>query len=79
MGGGVNYFSVASWDVDAWDLCSLDNEPSSRLRRRGCVYHATRTPAGIIRFDSPGVFKQLGGGYDHTYMMGIISGIAYHG
>lgn len=75
-GGGVNYFSVASWDVDAWTSDSLDNKPFLALAQDGDVYITDPDAGRIIRFDSTGVFKQLWGGYDNTYMMGIISGIA---
>jgi predicted membrane-bound mannosyltransferase/sugar lactone lactonase YvrE len=70
------YTSVLTWEVDAWTSDSLDNKPFIALSPEGEVYITDPDLGRVIRFDSEGNFLQLWGGYDNSYLMGIISGIA---
>ena len=70
------YTSVLAWEVDAWTSDSLDNKPFIALSPDGEVYITDPDLGRVIRFDSEGNFLQLWGGYENTYLMGIISGIA---
>jgi DNA-binding beta-propeller fold protein YncE len=70
------YTSVLAWEVEAWTSDSLDNKPFIALSPDGEVYITDPDLGRVIRFDSEGNFLQLWGGYENTYLMGIISGIA---
>lgn len=73
---GLQFRSVRVWDVDAWSSDSLDNKPFLALDQNGNVYITDPDRGRVIVFDGEGNFKLLWGGFDNSYLMGIISGIA---
>jgi len=70
------YTSVLTWEVDAWTSDSLDNKPFLALNSADEVFVTDPDAGRVIRFDSEGNFQQLWGGYQNSYLMGIVSGIA---
>ncbi len=73
---GTTFTSVLTWDVDAWTTDSLDNKPFLALGANNQVYITDPDLGRVIRFDNQGAFLQLWGGYQNSFLMGIISGIA---
>ena len=73
---GLQFRSARLWEVDAWSSDSLDNKPFLALDKDGNVYITDPDRGRIIGFDSQGTFKVLWGGFDNSYLMGVISGIA---
>lgn len=73
---GLQFRSARLWEVDAWNSDSLDNKPFLALDKYGSVYITDPDRGRVIAFDSEGSFKVLWGGFDNSYMMGVISGIA---
>jgi len=69
------YSSVLTWEVDAWTSDSLENKPFIALSSAGEVFVTDPDLGRVIRFDAQGKFLQLWGGYENSYLMGIISGI----
>ncbi|MFZ3069532.1 MAG: glycosyltransferase family 39 protein [Anaerolineaceae bacterium] len=70
------YTSILSWEVDAWNTDSLDNKPFIALSPENQVFITDPDLGRVIRFDEQGNFLQLWGGFDNSYLMGVISGIA---
>ncbi|MGV8050032.1 MAG: glycosyltransferase family 39 protein [Anaerolineaceae bacterium] len=70
------YTSVLTWQVDAWNTDTLDNKPFIALNSDNQIFITDPDLGRIIRFDQQGNFLQLWGGYDNSYLMGVISGIA---
>jgi len=73
---GLQFRSSRLWEVDAWSSDSLDNKPFLTLDKDGNVYITDPDRGRVIGFDSEGNFRVLWGGFDNSYMMGVISGIA---
>jgi len=73
---GTVFTSVLTWDVDAWTTDSLDNKPFLALSPDDQVILTDPDLGRVIRFDNQGVFLQLWGGYQNSFLMGIISGVA---
>jgi len=73
---GLQFRSARLWEVDAWTSDSLDNKPFLALDNDGNVYITDPDRGRVIGFDSEGNFKVLWGGFDNSYLMGVISGIA---
>ena len=73
---GLQFRSARLWEVDAWSSDSLDNKPFLALDKDGNVYITDPDRGRVIGFDSEGTFKVLWGGFDNSYLMGVISGIA---
>lgn len=73
---GLQFRSARLWEVDAWSSDSLDNKPYLALDKDGNVYITDPDRGRVIGFDSKGAFKVLWGGFDNSYLMGVISGIA---
>ena len=74
--GGNSFHFVALNDVDAWQSDSLDNKPFLAIDQNADVFITDPDMGRILRFDEGGHILQVWGGYDNTYLMGIISGIA---
>jgi len=73
---GLQFRSARLWEVDAWSSDSLDNKPFLALDKDGNVFITDPDRGRVIGFDSEGNFKVLWGGFDNSYLMGVISGIA---
>ena len=73
---GLQFRSVRLWEVDAWSSDTLENKPFLALDPDGTVYITDPDRGRVIGFDSEGNFKVLWGGFDNSYLMGVISGIA---
>ena len=73
---GLQFRSARLWEVDAWTSDSLDNKPFLALDKDGNVYITDPDRGRVIGFDGEGNFKVLWGGFDNSYLMGVISGIA---
>ena len=73
---GLQFRSVRLWEVDAWSSDTLENKPFLALDPDGTVYITDPDRGRVIGFDSEGNFKILWGGFDNSYLMGVISGIA---
>ena len=73
---GLQYRSARLWEVDAWSSDTLENKPFLGLDKDGNVFITDPDRGRVIGFDSEGTFKVLWGGCDHSYLMGVISGIA---
>ena len=73
---GLQFRSARLWEVDAWSSDSLDNKPFLALDKDGNVYITDPDRGRVIGFDGEGTFKVLWGGFDNSYPMGVISGIA---
>ena len=73
---GLQFRSTRFWEVDAWSSDSLDNKPFLALDKDNNVYITDPDRGRVISFDSEGNFRVLWGGFDNSYMMGVISGIA---
>ncbi len=73
---GLQFRSARLWEVDAWTSDSLDNKPFLALDKHGNVYITDPDRGRVIGFDREGNFKVLWGGFDNSYLMGVISGIA---
>ncbi len=72
----LQFRSARLWEVDAWSSDTLDNKPFLALDNDGNVYITDPDRGRVIGFDSEGNFKVLWGGFDNSYLMGVISGIA---
>ena len=73
---GLQFRSARLWEVDAWSSDTLENKPFLALDPDGTVYITDPDRGRVIGFDSEGNFKVLWGGFDNSYLMGVISGIA---
>ena len=73
---GLQFRSARLWEVDAWSSDTLENKPFLALDPDGTVYITDPDRGRVIGFDSEGNFKILWGGFDNSYLMGVISGIA---
>ena len=73
---GLQFRSARLWEVDAWNSDSLDNKPFLALDKDGNVYITDPDRGRVIAFDGEGNFKVLWGGFDNSYLMGVMSGIA---
>ena len=73
---GLQFRSARLWEVDAWSSDTLENKPFLALDPDGAVYITDPDRGRVIGFDSEGNFKVLWGGFDNSYLMGVISGIA---
>ena len=72
---GLQYQSVAMWDVDAWSSDTLDNKPFLVLDESGNVYLTDPDRGRVIVFDGEGQFLRIWGGFDNTFTMNVISGV----
>ena len=72
---GLQYQSVAMWDVDAWSSDTLDNKPFLVLDESGNVYLTDPDRGRVIVFDGEGQFQRIWGGFDNTFTMNVISGV----
>ena len=72
---GLQYQSVAMWDVDAWSSDTLDNKPFLALDESGNVYLTDPDRGRVIVFDGEGQFQRIWGGFDNTFTMNVISGV----
>ena len=72
---GLQFRSARLWEVDAWSSDSLDNKPFLAVDKDNNVYITDPDRGRVIVFDSQGGFKVLWGGFDNSYLMGVISGI----
>ena len=70
-----SYRSKLAWEVQAWTSESLDNKPYIALDTAQNVYITDPDYGRILRFDQDGNFRQLWGGFDNNYAMGVISGV----
>jgi uncharacterized protein (TIGR03663 family) len=73
---GLQFRSAMLWEVDAWSSDTLENKPFLALDKDGNVYITDPDRGRVIGFDGEGNFKVLWGGFDNSYLMGVISGIA---
>jgi len=73
---GLQFRSALLWEVDAWSSDTLENKPFLALDQNGNVYITDPDRGRVIGFESEGNFKVLWGGFDNSYLMGVISGIA---
>ena len=71
-----SYVSETWWEVDAWKSNSLDDKPFIAVNSENEVYFTDPDRGYVLRFKDNGEFVQRWGGFDNTYMMGIINGIA---
>ena len=71
-----SYISETYWEVDAWKSNSLDDKPFIAVSPDNEVYFTDPDRGYVLRFKDNGEFVQRWGGFDNTYMMGIINGIA---
>ncbi|HQN69818.1 MAG TPA: hypothetical protein PLW19_08230, partial [Anaerolineaceae bacterium] len=55
---------------------SIENKPYLALDKDDNVYITDPDLGRVIVFDKDGNFKVLWGGFDNSYLMGIITGIA---
>jgi len=72
----MNYTSIISWEVDAWNSDSLDNKPFLAINTENQIFVCDPPLGRVLQFDMEGNFIQLWGGYDNTTSIGIASGIA---
>lgn len=70
------YASETYWEVDAWKSSSLEDKPFIALNASGDVFFTDPERGYILQFSNNGEFIQRWGGFDNSYLMGIINGIA---
>ncbi len=70
-----SFMAEKTWDVDAWSSQSLEDKPFLALGANDDVYVTDPAGGRVLHFDKDGNFIQLWGGFDNTYLMGIINGI----
>lgn len=72
---GMTFASLKDWEVDAWLSSSIENKPYLALDAEDNVYITDPDMGRIIVFDRNGEFKVLWGGFENSYLMGVITGI----
>ena len=70
-----SFTAEKTWDVDAWSSQSLEDKPFLALGANDDVYVTDPAGGRVLHFDKDGKFIQLWGGFDNTYLMGIINGV----
>lgn len=70
-----SYKSETYWEVDAWKSNSLDDKPFIAISPDGEVFFTDPDRGYVLRFKDNGEFLQRWGGFDNSYMMGILNGI----
>lgn len=73
---GLSFMALKDWELDAWFSSSIDNKPYLALDKDDNVCITDPDLGRVIVFDKDGTFKVLWGGFDNSYLMGIITGIA---
>lgn len=71
-----SFAAELTWDVDAWSSQSLEDKPFLALGANDDVYVTDPAGGRVLHFDKNGKFIQLWGGFDNSYLMGIINGVA---
>lgn len=69
------YTSETCWEIDAWQSNSLDDKPFIALSSADDVFFTDPDRGYVLQFKRNGEFVQRWGGFDNSYMMGIINGI----
>ena len=72
----MSFSSLKDWEVDAWFSSSIENKPYLALDADDNVYITDPDMGRIIVFDHNGAFKVLWGGFENSYLMGVITGIS---
>lgn len=70
------FTGLKDWELDAWFSNSIENKPYLALDAEDNVYITDPDMGRVIVFDRNGDFKVLWGGFDNSYLMGVIIGIA---
>ena len=70
-----SFAAEKTWDVDAWSSQSLEDKPFLALGANDDIYVTDPAGGRVLRFDKDGKFLQLWGGFDNSYLMGIINGV----
>ena len=73
---GLSFMGLKDWELDAWFSSSIENKPYLALDKNDNVYITDPDLGRVIVFDKNGTFKVLWGGFDNSYLMGVITGIA---
>jgi uncharacterized protein (TIGR03663 family) len=74
-----SFTAEKTWDVDAWSSQSLEDKPFLALDANDDVYLTDPAGGRVLHFDKDGKFIQLWGGFDNTYLMGVINGVVVSG
>ncbi len=72
---GMVFTGLKDWELDAWFSNSIENKPYLALDAEDNVYITDPDMGRVIVFDRNGDFKVLWGGFDNSYLMGVIIGI----
>lgn len=72
----MQYTSILSWELEAWNSDSLENKPFLAINAKNEIFVCDPPLGRILQYDIQGNFLQLWGGYDNTTSIGIASGIA---
>ncbi|MEA4812539.1 MAG: glycosyltransferase family 39 protein [Anaerolineaceae bacterium] len=64
-----------NWEVNAWTSQSIEDKPFLALGPQDDVFVTDPAGGRVLHFDKDGNFIQLWGGFDNSYLIGIVNGL----